>query len=177
MVASNKDRIYVALYARGGQDPNTYHWAIIIGPKNEVEGGRGFRYHARQRLDPARPGRYVWHYEALDIPLAQTSMLLARVMIGKVADGAQLAATLAAVPLVQDDLAWTCRIWVRDAIAALEADRKSLGTSVTDWQRIEQTSNTYVAQKRQQRRYDGSGTWKAGTMPTYDLLEEKEVIP
>jgi hypothetical protein len=23
MVASNKDRIYVALYARGGQDPNT----------------------------------------------------------------------------------------------------------------------------------------------------------
>jgi hypothetical protein len=116
MDTSNKDRIYVALYARGGQDPNTYHWAIIIGPKNEVEGGRGFRYHARQRLDPARPGRHVWHYEALDIPLAQTSMLLARVMIGKVADGAQLAATLAAVPLVQDDLAWTCRIWVRDAL-------------------------------------------------------------
>ncbi|KAH9861359.1 hypothetical protein J1614_011105 [Plenodomus biglobosus] len=42
MVASNKDRIYVALYARGGQDPDTYHWAITIGPKNEVEGGRDF---------------------------------------------------------------------------------------------------------------------------------------
>ncbi|KAF2253519.1 hypothetical protein BU26DRAFT_224458 [Trematosphaeria pertusa] len=85
-------------------------------------------------------------------------MLLARVMIGKVANGAQMAATIAAVPIVQDDPAWTCRIWVRDAIAALEADGKSLGTRVTGWQRIGQTSNTYVAQKRQQRRYDGSGT-------------------
>ncbi|KAF2473575.1 uncharacterized protein BDR25DRAFT_311806 [Lindgomyces ingoldianus] len=104
-------------------------------------------------------------------------MLLARVRIGKAVDGAQLAETLAEVPLVQDNPAWTCRIWVRDAIAALEADRKSLGTRVTDWQRIEQTSNIYIAQKRQQRRYDGSGTWRASTVPTYDLLEEKEVIP
>jgi hypothetical protein len=132
MVASNKDRIYIALYARGGQDPNTYHWAIIVGPKKEVEGGKGFRYHARQRLDPATPGRQEWHYEALDIPLAQTSMLLARVMIGKVVDEARLSTTLAAVLLVQDDPAWTCRIWVRDAIAALEADGRSLGTRVTD---------------------------------------------
>ncbi|PGH02262.1 hypothetical protein AJ80_08887 [Polytolypa hystricis UAMH7299] len=177
MFGSNKDRIYVALYARGGQDPNTYHWAIIVGPKTEVEGGRGFRYHARQRLDPTTPGRQVWHYEALDIPLTQTSMLLARVMIGKVANHAQLAKTLAAVPREQDNPAWTCRIWVRDAIAALEADGKSLGTRVTNWQKIEQTAKTYVARKREQRRYDGSGTWKAGTVPTYDLLEEKEVIP
>jgi hypothetical protein len=104
-------------------------------------------------------------------------MLLARVMIGKVVDGARLSVTLAAVLLVQDDPAWTCRIWVRDAIAALEADGKSLGTRVTDWERIEQMSTTYVAQKRKQGRYDGSGTWKAGTVPTYDLLEEKETIP
>lgn len=50
----------------------------------------------------------------LDIPLAQTGMLLARVMIGKVTNKTQLTATLAAVPLVQDDTAWTCRIWVKD---------------------------------------------------------------
>lgn len=59
-------------------------------------------------------------------------MILAQVMIGKVVDGARLSATLAAVLLLQDDPAWTCRIWVRDAIGALEADGRSLGMRVTD---------------------------------------------
>ncbi len=66
MVASKKDRVYIAIYARGGLDPNAYHWAIIVGPKNEVEHGRGIRYRVRQRLDPARPGHHIWHNEALD---------------------------------------------------------------------------------------------------------------
>lgn len=162
---------------RGGQEPNTYHWAIIVGPKEEVEGGRGYRYHVRQRLDPAKPGRQVWVYEALDIPLVQTSMLLGRIMIAKVTDNAQLRSTLAAVPIVQDDPSWTCRIWVKNAIAALEADGKSLGTRNTNWTTIEQTANNYIGQKRQQRRYDGSGSWAPGTVPTFDLLENKETIP
>ena len=136
MPASNKDRVYVALYARGGQDPNTYHWAIVVGPKEEVEGGRAY---ARQRFDPARPGHNIWVYESLEIPLIQTSMLLGRIMIAKVTNSAQLHSTLAAVPIVQDDPSWTCRIWVKDAISALEADRKSLGTRITDWTTIEQT--------------------------------------
>ncbi|KAF2500856.1 hypothetical protein BU16DRAFT_523605 [Lophium mytilinum] len=177
LVSSNKDRIYIALYDRPGENPNTYHWAIIVGPKNEVEGGRGHRYHVRERLGLDRPGIFRWQYEAVEIPLAQTNMLLARVMIGKVANGAQLPTTLATVPLVQDNPAWRCRHWVRDAIAALEADRRSLGTRVTDWSKIERASTAYVERKRQQKRYDGSGTWKAGTVPTYDLLEEMEVIP
>ena len=177
MVSFNKDCIYITLYAHSGQDSNTYHWTIIVGLKNEVEGGRGFQYHARHKLDPATPGHYVWHYEAVEIPLEQTSMLLARIMIGKVTNEVQLATTLAAVPLIQDNPAWTCRIWVRDAIAVLEADGRSLGTRVTGWQKIEQAANAYVARKRQQRRYDGSGTWKAGTVPTYDLIMGEEVIP
>lgn len=177
MPASNKDRVYVALYARGGQDPNTFHWAIIVGPKEEVEGGRGYRYHARQRLDPTRPGRMLWVYEALEIPLVQTSMLLGRIMIAKVTDNTQLRRTLAAVPVVQHDPLWTCRIWVKNAIAALEADRKSLGTRVTNWTTIEQIANDYINRKRAQRRYDGSRVWAPGTVPTFDLLENKESIP
>jgi hypothetical protein len=177
MFSSNKDRIYIGLYARGGQDPNTYHWALIVGPKNEVEGGKGMRFHARQRHDPKNPGQHLWHYEALDIPLVQTSMLLVRVMVGKVLDGPRLASVLEKVPLVQQDPRWTCRIWVRDAIAALEADGKCLGTRMTDWQKLEEASKAYVARKRQQKRYDGSGTWQPGAVPTYDLLEEKEVVP
>jgi uncharacterized protein DUF6914 len=176
MPASNKDRVYVALDARGGQDPNTYHWAIVVGPKEEVEGGRAYRYHARQRFDPARPGHIIWVYESLEIPLIQTSMLLGRIMIAKVTNSAQLHSTLAAVPIVQDDPSWTCRIWVKDAISALEADRKSLGTRITDWTTIEQTANNYIKQKRQQRRYDGSGSWVQGSVPTFDLLENQETV-
>ena len=170
----------MTLYACSGQDPNTYHWAIIVGPKEEVEGGRAYRYHARQRVDPARPGRIIWVpvYESLEIPLVQTTMLLGRIMIAKVTcNSAQLHSTLAAVPIVQDDSSWTCRIWVKDAIAALEADRKSLGTQITDWTTIEQTANNYIEQKRQQRRYDGSGSWVPGTVPTFDLLENQETVP
>jgi hypothetical protein len=63
---------------------------------------------------------------------------------------------------------------IRHAIAALEADRKSLGTRITDWTTIEQTANK---QKRQQRRYDGSGSWVPGTVPTFDLLENQETVP
>lgn len=103
-------------------------------------------------------------------------MLLARIMIGKVKNNAQLVATLAAVPLVQANPAWTCHIWVRNAVAALAADGESLGTKDVDWVKIEQHSNVYVAKKREQRRYDGSGKWEGGTVPTYDLLEGKETV-
>lgn len=100
MPASNKDRLYVALYARGRQDPNTYHWALTVGPKEEGDGRRGYRYHVRQRLDAARPGRPIWVYESLEMPLVQTQMLLGRIMIAKITDKAQFRSTLAAVPVI-----------------------------------------------------------------------------
>ncbi|OAX83017.1 hypothetical protein ACJ72_02618 [Emergomyces africanus] len=177
MPAANKDRVYVALYARGGEDPNTYHWAIIVGPKEEVEGGKGHRHHVKQQLDPASPSQFKWVYQALEIPLIQTSMLLGRIMIAKVTDSVQLRNTLAAVPIVQNNPAWTCRIWVRDAIVALEADGRSLGTRVTNWSIIEQSAKDYIGQKRQQRRYDGSGSFPPRTVPTFDLIERKETVP
>ncbi|KAH8698376.1 hypothetical protein BGW36DRAFT_293664 [Talaromyces proteolyticus] len=177
MPASNKDRVYVALYARGGRDPDAFHWAIIVGPKKEgVGGSRGYRYHAIQRPDPSRTGHFIWVYEALEITLFQTNMLLGRILIAKVTNDTQLRTTLAAVPLVQDDPSWNCQVWVKNAIAALEADRKSLGTRVTDWTAIEQIANGYINRKREQRRYDGSGGWASGTVPTFDLLENRESV-
>ncbi|KAI9371874.1 hypothetical protein BJX61DRAFT_543276 [Aspergillus egyptiacus] len=126
----NKDRVYVGLYARGGGDPNTYHWALIVGPKKEAEGNRGYRYHVQQRVDPAEPSGLKWIYQPLEIPLVQTSMLLGRILIAKVTNGEQLRSTLAAVPIVQNDKSWTCRIWVKNAVAALEADRKTAAATV-----------------------------------------------
>lgn len=177
MPTSNKDRIYIALYARGGQEPGTYHWAIIVGPKIEAKGTQGRRFHVKQRLDPAGNGQFVWIYESLEIPLVPTGMLLGRITIGKVTDKARLHSTLSAVPVLQNDPSWTCRIWVRGAIAALEADGRCLGTSVTSWEKIEKVAKEYIEKKRLQRRYDGSGSWSLETVPTFSLLEDREVIP
>ncbi|OJD16032.1 hypothetical protein AJ78_03785 [Emergomyces pasteurianus Ep9510] len=123
MAAANKDRVYVALYGRGGLDPNTYHWAIIIGPEEEVEEGIGHRYHVKQQFDPTSPTQS------------------------------------------------------KDAVAALEADGRSLGTRFTNWQDIEQYAKDYIGQKRQQNRYDSSGSFPEKTVPTFDLIEKKETVP
>ncbi|KAI2084927.1 hypothetical protein LOZ36_004428 [Ophidiomyces ophidiicola] len=177
MPTRNKDRVYVALYARGGNEPNTYHWAIIVGPKKEGDGKLGYRYHVKHVLVPAALGQVKWEYQAIEIPLFQTAMLLGRIMVAKVTDGTQLHRSLAAVPIIQNNPEWTCRTWVKDAVASLEADGKSLGTRVTNWEEIEKTANEYIGTKRQQRRYDGSGPWKFRTVPTFDLIQKKETIP
>ncbi|KAH1664153.1 hypothetical protein KXV52_008126 [Aspergillus fumigatus] len=85
---SNKDRLYVALYAHGGNPTmpgkeDTYHWALIVGPKVEAEDGIGVRYHAKER--PKLGGGSEWFFEERECPLAPTSMLLVRIMVGKVA--------------------------------------------------------------------------------------------
>ncbi|PYI06130.1 hypothetical protein BO78DRAFT_461497 [Aspergillus sclerotiicarbonarius CBS 121057] len=51
---SNKDRLYVALYARGGAPTmpgkeDTYHWTLIIGPKIKTQGKMGVQYHAKEK--------------------------------------------------------------------------------------------------------------------------------
>ncbi|KAL3410388.1 hypothetical protein V8F44DRAFT_454625, partial [Aspergillus fumigatus] len=51
---SNKDHLYVALYACGGNPimpgkEDIYYWALIIGPKVKTEDGIGIHYHTKQR--------------------------------------------------------------------------------------------------------------------------------
>jgi len=176
MTPSNKPRLYVALYARGGE-PDTYHWALISGPKVEHEGSVGKRYHARQR-DHMENGqlRSRWEYEELEIGTAPTQMILVRVLIAKVINVERLGEILRTVPLVQDDKDWTCRIWVRDAIARLAAEKGVLGRSVTDWATVENTAKQYVRKKKDQHRFDGTVEWDRRKVPTWDLIQKKETI-
>ncbi|KAF2456047.1 hypothetical protein BDY21DRAFT_372694 [Lineolata rhizophorae] len=178
--ALNKKRVYIALYGRGTNKTSSepYHWAIIVGPKKEVENGQGVRYHARQIFDATRPGKTSWAFERREIALAPTSLLLARVLVAKVADDAQLGRTLGAVAVVQNDQdpAWNCKSWIRTALAALEGDGRSLGTRVTDWRTVEGVASAYVCCKKRQRRFDTPGAFAAGTVPTFDLLAGREII-
>ncbi|GES66234.1 hypothetical protein ASPCAL11780 [Aspergillus terreus] len=176
---SNKDRLYVALYARGGiakmpDKEDTYHWALIVGPKAETEGSMGYRYHAKERPN-LRQGSE-WFFEERNIPLIPTSMLLVRIMVGKVADGKRLVQILRNIPIRQGQPGWNCVFWVQEALQALKDDGKALGTNVIEWQRVRDQAMAYCQKKKDQHRFDGRGNFDATKAPTYDLVEDKEII-
>ncbi|EAU39006.1 predicted protein [Aspergillus terreus NIH2624] len=84
---SNKDRLYVALYARASRPTmpgkeDTYHWALIVGLKIETDGSTGVRYHAKEW--PRPEGGSTWLFEERSSRLLPSSMILVRIMVGKV---------------------------------------------------------------------------------------------
>ncbi|KAF4222482.1 hypothetical protein CNMCM6457_001372 [Aspergillus fumigatiaffinis] len=99
---SNKDRLY--------------HWALIVGPKVKAEDGMGVRYHAKER--PRLGGGSEWFFEERECPLAPTSMLLVRIMVGKA------------------NQAGTVSFWVKEALDTLKVNSKALGTSVVEWEKL-----------------------------------------
>ena len=178
MAPSNKPRLYVALYARGSVQQNTYHWALVSGPKAEKSTSQGKRYHVKQRQYAENDQlRTEWEYEELEIPITPTRMILVRVTVAKVTDWDNMEQILRGIPLVQNDASWTCRTWVKDALVRLADDGRALGTSVSDWLTVENTAKRYVQEKKDQHRFDGQEPWDLEKVPTWDLIENKETIP
>ncbi|KAF2750088.1 hypothetical protein M011DRAFT_374293, partial [Sporormia fimetaria CBS 119925] len=168
---ANKDRLYVALYARGGSS-DTYHWALLVGPKEEVESGTGMRYHAKTKPDGTVKGK--WYFDEREIPLEATQMLLVRVMITKIEKKDRVVSILRSTPVKQGVPTWTCKSWVQDALRNLEADGKALGTGVTDWDTVREAAIEYCQQKKAAHRFDGKVHWDTKKAATYDLLEKRE---
>ncbi|KAJ5738067.1 hypothetical protein N7493_001222 [Penicillium malachiteum] len=176
---SNKDRLYVALYARGGKatmpgKEDTYHWALIVGPKVEADDGMGVRYHAKER--PKFGGGSEWSFEERDCPLSPTSMLLVRVMVGKVADGNRLVEILRNTPIREGQPGWNCVFWVKEALERLQVDPKALGTNAVEWVNVRNSAMDYCQRKKDQHRFDGQGNFNMRKAPTYDLMGQREII-
>jgi len=152
-----------------------YHWGLLVGPKMEVESGRGTRYHAMERMNEA--GRSQWYFEERDVTLLATSMLLVRIMIGKVMKKDRIASVLHNVPIRQGEMGWNCVSWVKEALRDLDADGKALGTSVMGWQAVRDGAMRYVQQKKADHRFDGKGNFDMKFAATFDLLDGKETIP
>ena len=158
-------------------DTNRYHWGLIVGPKEESDDSRGTRYHVRDRQVGAGQAR--WDFEQQNITLAATNMLLVRVLIGKVTNRQRLQSALESIPVRQGDPAWNCVIWVKQALAELQADKKAIGTSQLDWRRVRDTAMKYVQDKKDQHRFDGrapQGKFDMRNAATFDLLAGREVI-
>ena len=122
-------------------------------------------------------GQSEWFFEEKDVTLLATSMLLVRIMIGKVEKIERLVSTLRKVPIRQGQMGWNCVGWVKEALEALNADGKALGTSVTEWQAVRDGVMWYIQKKRAEHRFDGKGNFNMKYAATYDLMDGKETIP
>jgi hypothetical protein len=145
-----------------------------VGPKLEAADAMGVRYHAKEKLGLA--GGSEWFFEERECSLIPTSMLLVRIMVGKVADGNRLVEILRNTPIRQGQPGWNCVLWVKEALEMLKVDPKALGTSVVEWEKVCSGAMDYCQRKKDQHRFDGQGNFDKKKVPTYDLIERKEII-
>jgi hypothetical protein len=106
----------------------------------------------------------------------KTTALLARILIANIEDERRLVSLLASLPVVQNDPNWRCRTDVASALEAIAANRRCVGTASLDWKTIEAFARQYVAGKTADGRYQ-SATQLARPRPTWNLLENKEIVP
>jgi len=162
----------------GGEDK--YHWSFIIGPKNESASAVGRRCHAKETMQiVAGAVQNVWAFEDRQVSLQPTSAILARIMIGKVGDGARLREAFAKTPIRaghEGYEGWNCVSWAEEALTWAANDGKALGSGHTDWKYVKDTAMWYVAKKTDEHRFDGEGQFDQGKVPTWDAIEGKELI-
>ncbi|KAK5113788.1 hypothetical protein LTR62_003172 [Meristemomyces frigidus] len=179
---SNKDRLYIALYARGGEArmpglEDKYHWALIAGPKVENERSQGTRFHGKETITIVDGrARSTWIFERRSTSMRATTMILIRVMIGKIVSKERLESVFESTPVREGDPGWNCVGWVREALEGLERDGRALGTSITAWESVRDTAMRYVEAKKAQHRFDGQGSFDLTQVATWDMLTDKELI-
>ena len=113
----NKNRIYLALYARTGPQSHIHHISLLVSPKKpDPNGNNTWRFHVMNIPNPAYVTMQEWQYQAL-LVLGRTTRLIALVLLGKtVKSGEEIGQILTAVDIVQDNPSWTCKEWVFSAI-------------------------------------------------------------
>ncbi|KAB8616630.1 hypothetical protein FH972_025965 [Carpinus fangiana] len=185
MVPSNKERLYVSLFATGqrqGVPERVFHWALTTGPKVETEDSRGHRMHVKNEMRPDGAGGFhqKWVYQDIDVTVLATAQSIARICIGKILDMDKVRDIVASVPVVQDDPTWRCRQWVIDAVSALASSTGgAVGRSVDlhNWQAIEAVAKGYGNEKVDAGRFRvGGGKWDITKVPTFDMMAGRELI-
>ncbi|KAK0303821.1 hypothetical protein LTR54_006375 [Friedmanniomyces endolithicus] len=175
---SGKDRIYVALYTRGGkpkmkglEDKQVAKTRLSIGLQGKTIPSK------ETLVEVAGRPEYVWQFEEQATSYAAAAMMLTRVSVGKVANIKRLDSVLRSTPIRAEQPGWNCVAWVQEALEGLKEDGKALGTSVTDWVLIRDTAMHYVASKITQCRFDSSVSFDRSVVATWDLLAGVETVP
>ncbi|KAJ8106068.1 hypothetical protein ONZ43_g7188 [Nemania bipapillata] len=159
---------------------DTYHWALLVGPKVEPEKGlgQGIRFHAREKINVSdSPNGFVWGYDEESIELSPTGMLLCRVIIGKVEDIDRLRSIFQRTPIRADTPGWNCVEWVKEAVESAMQDGKALAACAESWSKVRDAAMWYVEKKKADHRFDGTKVYNYNRAATWDLLENSEKTP
>ncbi|KAK9442951.1 hypothetical protein VB005_04014 [Metarhizium brunneum] len=178
----NKPRLYVGLYVRGSSAKmpgreDSYHWALLSGPKNDVKpGSQHTMYHVKDKLvieGEPKAASSVWEYS---VESDRSSMLLVRIVVGKIRDIHRLENILRSVPVRSDKEGWNSISWIREAFHLVSIAPGVLGSHTEDWEEIRQTAMSYVDEKKAKHRFDGLGRFDLSKPATWDMLQGKEII-
>jgi hypothetical protein len=119
----------------------------------------------------------VWEYEEKKTAMRPTSMLLVRIMIGKIKDGDRLRAIIRNTALRPEVEGWNCVAWVKEAVEAALLDGRALGSSKNmNWNAIRDHAMRYVGEKKAAHRFDGQGWYDDSRAPTWNMLEGMELV-
>lgn len=142
----------------------------MVGPKIEGERKKGLRYHAKETLGP---NGFQWEFVKQEVSLQPTDMILVRVIVGKIEDGKRLDSILSQIPVRGGTPQWNCVSWVKEALATVEGDGKTLGTCVTEWDKVRDTAMEFCQRKKDEGCFKEK--YNPQRVPTYDLMGNKEV--
>ena len=203
----DKLRLYLALFPKGGSagggthgsqlSCDSYHWALILGPKSPLRAEAGTAFHIVHSTSDFVNTPFF--YEETDLAQSphQSRNLLARIAIAKVFDEQRVQALLRAlaadIKTRKDSRASTdtsnvelaslsCLTWVKTAWETISTDSQRPLKSYfgpDDWEDIESRARKYVKRKRQQGRYNpntepGEVTWNPAEVPTWNYWENRE---
>lgn len=102
-------------------------------------------------------------------------MILVRIVLAKVEDTDKLAQLLRQVPIGQrEEGGWNCVAWVKQALLRIERSEGVVGTSALGWEAVREVALSYCRQKRDQRRFDGTGKYDPTRVPTFDMISTRE---
>lgn len=78
--------------------------------------------------------------------------------------------------VVQKDPAWNCVAWVKEALAALQKDSKTIGTAKLDWEIVRDAATGYCQKQIDDNWFDGKARFGMKRPATYDILDKKETV-
>ncbi|KAG5778327.1 hypothetical protein H9Q73_008027 [Fusarium xylarioides] len=157
-----------------------YHWAFIVEPEDETKSSQRKRFHVKKLVELAgekRIANYYWHFEEIDISMDAPSMMLTRILIGKVKDLDRLRSSLRRTPIQQDVKAWNWIDWIEAAFYEMTQNNGNLETCVTKWETLRDTVMRYIELKKLAHRFDGTRAYDFTKVPTWDMLRGAEVVP
>lgn len=190
--SKDKPRLYIVLYPRGGSlqtssfrndlNCDAYHWSVAVGPQTAIRSNQGTRYHVAHLDQDQEAGKYLFEEQDISTsPSLQTGLI--RVTVAKVTDEARLQAILRTIQVRQDDTAFNCLAWVREAFVKLHQDGKSLKSYLKedDWGAVESCARKYCKRKRDIGRWQEDrlprGLWNMDKISTFNFWENRETTP